>query len=128
MAVSNSAGRAPLSVECGSTIRPGRFIVRASDTFYDECGVAQGDADGVSGSKGVLGEAIPMNLLDGQIVKVEAGAAVTHLADVATDNQGRAIAHVSGVGNRILGKALEAAGAAGEWIRVQAFKERDQVA
>ena len=61
------------------------------------------------------------------IAKVEAGAAVTLLGTVQSDASGRAIDHVSGVGDWRLGKALDAASAAGEIIRVQLSRSLDEV-
>ena len=50
------------------------------------------------------------------IVVVESGAAVTLAAEVQTDASGRAIDKAAGIG---LGRALDAATAAGEFIRVK---------
>ena len=116
-----------VSVEAGSAITIYRFIVRAADGQYDHSG-AQGEMDGVSGeTQATVGGALPMVLMDGAIMKVEAGAAVAALATVASDATGRAITHVSGVGDFRGGKALDAAAAAGDIIRVQLLKELDEV-
>lgn len=109
-----------VSVEAGSAISIYRFIVAAADGQYDHVATAQTRADGVSAQAAdAAGKTLAMVIPNGAIAKVEAGAAVSRGAQVASDNQGRAIAHVSGAGNYILGVALDAASAAGEVIRVQ---------
>lgn len=54
------------------------------------------------------------------IANVEAGAAITIGALVTADAQGRAVAAApaSGVNNRVIGVAMEAASAAGDIIRI----------
>lgn len=117
-----------VNVEAGTAVTIYRFILRAADGQYDHSG-STAEADGVAGeTQATVGGALPMVLLDGGIMKVEAGAAVTALDVVGSDASGRAITHVSGVGNWRLGKALDAAAAAGEIIRVQGHKELDEVA
>ena len=112
--------------ESGSTISPYRFVVFAADGQYDHAG-AQGKVDGVS-AEGVTGagKAFPMILPTGCIVKVEAGAAITINASVASDGSGRVITAVSGAGNYTCGTALQAANNAGEIIEVQFLVDRDQ--
>lgn len=119
-----------VTVEAGTAISLYRFIVRAADGQYDHVGSAQAEADGVSAeAQSTVGGALPMAMMkSGSIMKVEAGAAVSALAVIGSDASGRAITHVSGVGNWRLGKALDAASAAGEIIRVQLHKELDEVA
>lgn len=112
----------------GSAISPYRFVVFASgDSKYDHVAGAQGDLDGIS-AEGVAadGDVFPMVIPNGCIAKVEAGAAVSVGATVASDASGRAITAVSGAGNFTGGKALTAAGAAGDIIEIQFLKERDQ--
>lgn len=112
----------------GSAVRKMRFVVLAADGKYDEVAGAQGEADGVAADAAALDEALPIVAMKGgSIAKVVAGAAVSALAVVGSDAEGRAIAAVSGAGNWRLGKALDAAGAAGDIIRVQLLKELDQV-
>lgn len=53
------------------------------------------------------------------IVIVEAGTAITPGTVVMSDNQGRAIAYVSGAGVYAAGVAVTAAGAAGELLSVK---------
>jgi hypothetical protein len=115
-----------VSVLAGSAVTIYRFVALAADGKYDHVGSAQGRADGVA-AEGVAAEddVFPMAVPDGAIVKVEAGAAVTRGAQVASDDVGRVIAHVTTAGNYILGTALDAAGAAGEVIRVQFSVHQD---
>lgn len=117
---------APLSVTAGAVVRIYRFVTLQADGKYDESGSAQGRADGVAAQAAAAdGDIFAMKKLDGSILKLEAGAAVTRGDQIGTDNQGRAITHVSGAGNYILGEALEAASAAGEIIRVMVSKTQD---
>lgn len=60
---------------------------------------------------------IPVALLDGGIVEVVAGAAVTRGGEVMSDSAGRAI-NATGATARVIGTALDAAAAADEVIRV----------
>ena len=117
------------SGEAGSAVLIYRFVVRAADGQYDHVGVAQGDSDGVAAeSQAVVSASLPIVAMKGgTIAKCEAGAAVSALDVVSSDASGRAITHVSGAGNYRLGKALDAAGAAGEIIRVQLSRELDEV-
>jgi hypothetical protein len=117
----------PLSVIAGAVVRIYRFVQLQSDGKYDEVGVAQSRADGVSCQAAAAdGDAFSMEPCNGGgIMKVEAGAAITAGALVASDNQGRVIAHVTTAGNHILGVAKEAAGAAGEIIAVQLAQYQD---
>lgn len=118
------------SGEAGSAVSIYRFVVRAADQQFDHVAVAQAEADGVCAmSESVVGNQFPIAALkDGSILKIEAGAPVSVNAVIGSDNVGRAIAAVSGVGNWRLGKALDAAGAAGVIIRVLVHKELDEVA
>ncbi len=119
-----------MSGEAGTAITIYRFVARAADLAYDHVAVAQSEADGVSAeSMATVGGCFPVaTMKSGSIVKVEAGDVVALHAVVASDNVGRAITAVSGVGNWRLGKALQAAGAAGEIIPVLVEKDLDQVA
>lgn len=112
----------------GSAITIYRFVVLAADSKYDHVAGAQGRADGIS-AEGVAadGDVFPMVVPDGTIVKVEAGAATTLGAYVASDASGRAIDAVSGAGNFRLGRMMKAAGAAGEIIEIQFMVDEDQV-
>ena len=68
---------------------------------------------GVAHYNAAAAEAVPVDVLGTTIV--EAGAAVALDAQIESDASGRAITRVAGA---IVGKALEAAGAAGEKIEV----------
>lgn len=106
-----------------------RFVVfnaGVGNKAYDECGVAQGEADGICAEGVAAGDVFPMVVPDNCFAKVEAGALIVIGAVIATDNQGRAITAVSGAGNFELGKALQGAGAAGDIIEIQFYKDRDQ--
>ena len=118
-----------LSKIAGSAILLGRYVVLAADGKYDHVGGAQGRADGVSAEGGAADtEVFPAASLEaGGVMKIEAGAAVTRGDQVASDTVGRVISHVSGAGNYILGEAMDAAGAAGEFIRVDLSKHQDGV-
>lgn len=110
-----------------AAIRPYRYVVFNPVTgLYGECGVAQGEADGIAAEGVAAGEVFPMVPPDNCIAKIEAGALIAVGAVLATDNQGRAITAVSGAGNFELGKALQGAAAAGEIIEIQFYKDRDQ--
>jgi len=69
---------------------------------------------GVSATSAAAGEAV--GVVFAGIKLVEAGAAVSAGAAVQTDNAGRAITLDAGIG---LGRALDAATAAGQFIRVK---------
>lgn len=108
----------------GTAVTRGRFVVIASDLEADHAASAQGYVDGICGMDAEAGEAFPMNVPDGGVSPVEAGAAVTAGALVATDASGRAIAWVDSAGNVAVGKALGAASAAGTLIPVQFAHKR----
>lgn len=111
----------------GSAILLNRFVIQAADGFHDHSG-AGADADGVSAeAQATVEGAFAMAMMNQGIMLVEAGAAVTLLSDVQSDSVGRAIDHVSSVGDYRLGKALEAAAGAGEIIRVQLKSSLDEV-
>lgn len=115
-----------INVEAGTAVTIYRFVALAADGQYDHVGTAQSRADGVCAeSQATVGAIFPMAIPNGAVVKVEAGAAVTRGAQVASDNVGRVIDHVTTAGNYILGTALDAADAAGEIIRVQFSVHQD---
>jgi hypothetical protein len=109
-----------LTVIAGAAVRLYRFVQLQADGKYDEVGVANSRADGVAAQAAAAdGDAFAMAKMDGGIMKVEAGAAVTRGSAVTSDNQGRAIDLPGGAGQYINGVALDAAAGAGEIIRVQ---------
>ena len=82
-------------------------VVRCSVAGEAAIGVLQNDPDNTQAATVAI---------DTSCTKVVAGAAIAVDAQVTTDNQGRAI--TADTGNLILGRALLAAGAAGEIITV----------
>lgn len=117
MAYSESA-RA-ISAVAGGTVAKGRFVVLASDGQMDHAGTAQIAVDGISAHAAAVNESLTVLIPDGALVQVEAGAAVTRGALVATDNAGRCIAWVDSAGNVSLGRAWTAATDAGDLITIQ---------
>jgi hypothetical protein len=117
----------PLTVIAGAVVRIYRFVQLQTDGKYDEVGTAQARADGLAVQDASAdGKPFAMEPLpSGAIAKVEAGAAVSRGAQIASDTQGRAIAAVSGAGNYILGVARQAASGAGEIIEVQLAQHQD---
>ena len=99
-----------ISGEAGTAITIYRFVSRDStDKQYDHTGAAA-QMDGVSQmDQADVGQAFPIAVNHGAVVKVEAGATVTEGAQVQSDATGRVIDHVSGVGVWRAGKAREAA-------------------
>jgi hypothetical protein len=108
-----------LSVTAGAAVAIYRFLQLQTDGKFDQVGVAQARADGVSAEATIDGDGdtIAMAQMQG-IMKVEAGDAVTVGSVVASDDEGRAIVAVATAGNFKLGVALTASGAAGEIIEV----------
>jgi hypothetical protein len=127
--MATSQGVVPMTAIAGSAVRLGRFVVQAAgDGQWDEVAGAQGLMQGVAlEAQTVVGAAFAVAMANGAIVKVEAGDAITRGARVASDNQGRAIPHVSGAGNVTGGEALDAANGAGEFVRILFRIERDEV-
>lgn len=117
----------PINAIAGAVVRLYRFVQLQSDGKYDEVGVAQARADGLACQAALAdGDVFAMEPLPSSgVAKCEAGAAITRGAQIASDNQGRAIAHVTTAGNYILGVALDAAANAGEIIRVQLAQHQD---
>lgn len=91
-----------------------RFVEAASGKVT-RCNAAGESALGVLQNDPDIDEAATVAIL-GSVTKVVAGAAIALDADITTDNQGRAV--TAATGNKIHGKALIAAGAAGEIISV----------
>lgn len=97
-----------LPLTASATVRTERFVTYAGA----ECGAGVASA-GVSADAGVSGDLIPVVRIGTAVVA--AGAAVAAGALVQTDSQGRAITRDAGV---VVGRALQAAGAAGARIEV----------
>lgn len=103
---------------------PFRFCVFNSSGVAVKVSAAQGDVDGVCLEGVASGKDFALAVPDGCVVPVEAGAAVTRGALVASDTTGRVIAHVAAVDNVACGRALQAAAAAGEIIKIQFVHKR----
>ena len=100
-----------------AAVAANRFVELSSGSVQ-QVGTAGNEAIGVSAAASPASNTagIAVAIYNGGVIKVEAGAAVAVDANVSSDNQGRAITSASG--NRINGKALQAASAAGEMIEV----------
>jgi len=117
-----------ISRVAGSAITVYRCVAFASgDSKYDHVGSAQARMDGISAeSVSAEDDVFPMVIPNGAVCKVEAGAAVSVGATVASDNVGRCITAVDSAGNWTAGIALTAASGAGEIIEIQFLVDRDQ--
>jgi hypothetical protein len=123
MSVSNLPNT--VTVTAGEAIPIYRFMQLQADGKYDVADDAQGAVHGVSAEAAAAdGDAIAMALPMG-IMKIEAGAVTTLGGAVASDATGRAIDHVTTAGNTIAGYFLDAAGAAGDIVRVQVMVMQD---
>lgn len=109
----------PITHEAAATaIRIRRFLVLNTAAQVAEAG-ADAEAVGVSLEAVAVssaGTTLAVAALDGSKVEVAAGAAVTIGDFVTSDAQGRAVTATTG--ERILGQAMEAAGAADEVITI----------
>jgi hypothetical protein len=105
-----------ISVTAGATIVANTFIDLQADGKFDPCGAAD-MADGIALEAGVDTDRIPMVVPDGSVVQVVASAAISvgDLVGCAASGQARTAA----TGDPVMGKALTAAGAAGELIDIQ---------
>ena len=115
-----------VTVISGTAISKYRFLIIAADGAVDHAGSAQGYVDGVSGMEIVtadIGDSLPMNLMDGAIMKVELGATVSAGDLMATDTVGRAIVWVDAAGNVCIGKIL-AAGVLGDVVSCQCIHKQ----
>ena len=125
MATTNTAiyeGVNPKSFIAGSTISKYRAVVLASDGEVDHVGTANTIAPtGISMGDAAAGAPVDVACDFGAIVKIEAGAAVTKGQEVSSDNVGRAIDRTSTTNNVVIGRALEAATAAGQIIPIQYY-------
>jgi len=92
-----------------------RFVLLASDGQVDQAGLDAIATGVLQNDPSAAGRAAAVAISG--IVKVVAGAAVTRGGEITSDASGRAID--IGANVNTLGKALDAASAAGEIIRVQ---------
>ena len=106
-----------VSVIAGAAVNIYRFVQLQTDGKFDQVGAAQGRADGIAAADAADTDEFPMVIPNGAIAKVECGGAVTVGAQVASDDAGKCIAHVTTAGNYILGVALDAGGD-GDIIRI----------
>lgn len=106
-----------VSVIAGADVSIYRFVQLQTDGKFDHVGAAQGRADGIAAEGAADTEEFPMVIPNGAIAKVVCGGDVTVGAQVASDNAGKCIAHVTTAGNYILGVALDAGGD-GDVIRI----------
>lgn len=106
-----------VTLTLGATVAQGRFVEINSAGKAIQGAAAANDVVGVSLEAGILDEVIPVALMDGAKVRMEAGAAVTLGAALNTDSVGRCVDD-AGVLARIQGYALEAAAGVGEFITV----------
>lgn len=122
-----SARAISLNPVVANVINQRRFVAVGTSALIDE-GTLGADCVGVSLEQSAANDAqsIPVALLDGGILEVEAGAAVTQGNRVMSDATGRAINAASPAASRVLGIALDAASAAGEVIRVLGLKAAGQ--
>ena len=116
--MSTSTQNNSVTLIAGSAVSIHRFVTVAADGKVDHTGATTVPADGVSGEAAAADLDALNVILPAGIVKVEAGAAVTRGLQVMSDSVGRAIDLVGGASTYIQGRALDAAGAAGEVIRV----------
>ena len=110
-----------ISLVPGGVVAQRRFCTIDSSGRAVQAG-ANAEAVGISLEAAAAADdpAIPVGLLDGAKVEVEAGAAVTAGDEVTSDANGQAV--VATTGQRVLGFALSAAGAADEVITIVAQK------
>jgi len=94
-------------------VATGAITSRRFVTVAGAQAAAGGNALGVARSDAAIGEACPVDVMGTAVV--EAGAAVAAGAAVEADASARAITNAAGVK---LGRALEAAAAAGDFIEV----------
>jgi len=120
-----------ISGEAGSAVTIYRLVTLAADGQMDHVADATEKPAGVAAETvATVGQALPVAIPNGAIVKLEAAAAIAVGAEceAAGDGTGRIITHTSGVGDYRVGTAMTAAGAAGDVIEVQLSVELDEVA
>ncbi len=99
----------------GADLSAFRFGVRSGNTITTNT-TAGGFVDGIINETVLSGQEVGLVVMDGAIRKVEAGAAIAADASVSSAADGQAITATSG--HAIMGKALDAATAEGDIIRV----------
>lgn len=98
-----------LTVAAAAALSANRFV-----TAVGAVPAANANCVGVTrSSAGAAGDLVPVDVLG--TAMVEASAAIVAGAAVATTNDGRAVTYSTGA---VLGRALTAAGAAGQFIEV----------
>lgn len=117
-----------ISLICAAVAIPANRFVRPSSTGIilatlgaDAVGVSLEEYVQTAFAAGLASNVIAVAQLDGAKLMIEAGAAIALGAAVMSSANGRAITAVT-TGSNILGYALEAAAAAGEFIQVVASK------
>jgi hypothetical protein len=103
-----------LTVLAAAALLPHRFCTAGGAV----AAVDGTDAHGVTLSSAAIGALTPVRVLGTAVI--EAGAAITANAVISCDSVGRAVAHAGGA--RRLGRALQAAGAAGDRIECLLFQ------
>lgn len=115
-----------LQAATGADIPQYRFVgagangIALSAEGADSVGISLEMYDDSEHTAGNASNVIPVAVLDGAKLMVEAGAAVTAGQAVAADAEGRAIAATGTA--RVLGYAIEAAAKAGEFIQIVGSK------
>ena len=117
-----------LTPTANQVIAQGRFVTFAGNAATIQHSGNGIDAVGVAQEPSANGSStpIPVAVLDGGKFEVQAGAAITAGARVMSNANGQAITATGG-NNRVLGHALEAASAAGEFITVMLIKSAGTV-
>ena len=104
-----------ISGVAGADLTIYRFGVRSGNTVTENS-TAGGFVDGIINETVLNGQEVGLVVPDGAIRKVEAGAAISAGANVSSAADGQAITATAG--HAIMGKALDAATAADDVIRI----------
>ena len=118
-----------LPVESAEEITRLRFAViknTSGSATVEQNSTAGGDCEYVALEDSDNGDTRAISLMQigaGGVAEMEAGGAVTIGSQVASDNQGRPVAAAASAGGtQVLGKAREAAAAAGDIIEIELGK------
>lgn len=115
-----------LAGEAHEALTGKRFVKRASvQGTYDMADTKGEDVDGVVLFDTAIGYTASV-VVDG-VVEVESGAAFNLHAEITTDANGKAIA-TDGASQHLVGKALQAATDAGQFISIELYRGRMQSA